>query len=213
MTCGVYEITNTKNNKRYIGSSNFVFKRLHEHHTALTKGSHPNDRLQKDWAIFGKESFTFIPIDFCDNYSERETELLKQDDLYNYHKASNTVLKPKKSEARFIYTNTTKLKLKNSLIISEGLESKFEYSTFSKLITLSAYLKQQSNVLYLTQRTVMTRKDVSVVLNIAKATRNRLFKDLKSNNIIKYSENNMYLNPYYIRASNEIDNKTLKLFN
>jgi len=59
MTAGVYEILNTANGKRYIGSSANVFKRLKEHENALRRGAHHSILLQRAWDKYG--AAVFVP--------------------------------------------------------------------------------------------------------------------------------------------------------
>jgi predicted GIY-YIG superfamily endonuclease len=46
---GVYEIKNTLNNKRYIGSSVNIQKRWYAHKRMLNLNTHPNKHLQAAW--------------------------------------------------------------------------------------------------------------------------------------------------------------------
>jgi group I intron endonuclease len=64
---GIYAITNSLNNKRYIGSSANIFHRLKEHRYLLQKNKHTNGKLQNAWNKYGGEIFLFnilemIPI-------------------------------------------------------------------------------------------------------------------------------------------------------
>ena len=49
MSCGIYKITNTKNNKTYIGSSTNITNREYKHFWMLKKGIHDNEYLQKSF--------------------------------------------------------------------------------------------------------------------------------------------------------------------
>lgn len=44
--CGIYIITNIVNGKRYIGSSNDLYNRLHHHLNHLNIKTHSNNLLQ-----------------------------------------------------------------------------------------------------------------------------------------------------------------------
>jgi len=55
--CGIYCITNTVNNKQYIGSSKNIYHRLKRHQSELRRGTHANPYLQSSYAKYGKESF------------------------------------------------------------------------------------------------------------------------------------------------------------
>ena len=59
MTCGIYKITNTKNNKVYIGQSTNLKKRLNDHKSSLIRGQHRNYFLQNSVNKYGIENFKF----------------------------------------------------------------------------------------------------------------------------------------------------------
>lgn len=56
---GVFQIKNTANGKVLLGSSLNVDGPLNSHRFMLRSGKHLNEALQKDWAAFGEDSFTF----------------------------------------------------------------------------------------------------------------------------------------------------------
>lgn len=66
MRSGIYEIRNTSNGKRYIGSSAVLRARLSRHENELRRGIHVNPRLQASWNKYGPASFEFKPLLFCD---------------------------------------------------------------------------------------------------------------------------------------------------
>jgi group I intron endonuclease len=59
---GIYKITNTINNRIYIGSSNNINKRKSAHFYSLKNNKHPNQFLQNDYNKCGEESFVFEVI-------------------------------------------------------------------------------------------------------------------------------------------------------
>jgi group I intron endonuclease len=63
---GVYEIVNSVNGKRYIGSSTNIPSRLRLHKWALLGGRHINPNLQCDWNLHGDKIFIFRQILRCD---------------------------------------------------------------------------------------------------------------------------------------------------
>lgn len=63
---GVYEIVNTVNGKRYIGSSVSVYRRLEDHKRSLRKGTSRHNHLQSAFNKYGESSFIFRPIIYCD---------------------------------------------------------------------------------------------------------------------------------------------------
>lgn len=56
---GVYQIANTKNGKRYIGSSANVRARFGSHLRGLGWGQHHSTRLQRAWTKYGADAFEF----------------------------------------------------------------------------------------------------------------------------------------------------------
>jgi group I intron endonuclease len=73
---GVYSITNTANNKIYIGSSVNISKRFIGHRNALNKGNHENSHLQRAWVKYGIESFSFAVL--CEAESGQDVRSLEQ---------------------------------------------------------------------------------------------------------------------------------------
>ncbi len=72
---GIYQIKNTVTNDCYIGTSRHVYKRLKDHITFLTRGSHINKRLESSWKEYGSSSFTFMCVEVVDkqeDLSQRE---------------------------------------------------------------------------------------------------------------------------------------------
>lgn len=67
MNCGIYKITNTINNKVYVGSSINLKGREYKHFWMLEKGFHDNNYLQNSFDKYGKENFIFEIIDFCEH--------------------------------------------------------------------------------------------------------------------------------------------------
>ena len=63
--CGVYKITNKVNGKIYIGSSNNIENRWHQHKLQLRDGIHTNQHLQHAWNLYGEDNFMFEVIEEC----------------------------------------------------------------------------------------------------------------------------------------------------
>lgn len=66
MTVGIYEIINTTNNKRYIGSSRNTYKRIWQHQKYLKTNTHPNLHLQSAYNKYGLDYFKFKHIVTCE---------------------------------------------------------------------------------------------------------------------------------------------------
>jgi hypothetical protein len=56
---GVFQVRNTANGKVLLGSSLNLEGPLNAHKFMLAIGKHRNEELQKDWNIFGPDSFAF----------------------------------------------------------------------------------------------------------------------------------------------------------
>lgn len=63
---GVYEIRNTLNNKRYIGSSINIYRRWRDHKRMLNLNVHPNKHLQAAWNKYGEKHFVFKILETCE---------------------------------------------------------------------------------------------------------------------------------------------------
>lgn len=62
---GIYEILNTVNGKRYIGSAVKLSARWNKHRGELRKHIHHNAPLQQAWDKYGEAAFKFLPILTC----------------------------------------------------------------------------------------------------------------------------------------------------
>lgn len=65
MTCGIYYIRNTRNGRRYVGSSANVEERWKNHRNQLNRGAHHAPILQKAWNKYGPEAFVFEVVEEC----------------------------------------------------------------------------------------------------------------------------------------------------
>ena len=105
---GIYEIQNTKNNKRYIGQSTNVRQRIKAHTQALNNNTHRNQHLQNSWNK-DKKHFKITVLTYCE---EKELDTLEQHYIKKYktNKAQYGYKKNKKNMGK--PTIKTKLKIK-----------------------------------------------------------------------------------------------------
>lgn len=83
MKAGIYQITNTKSQRIYIGSSWNVQTRMRAHRAALRRGIHCNYLLQRSFAKHGESCFSFEQILIC-----------REDDRLEYEQAIINALSP-----------------------------------------------------------------------------------------------------------------------
>jgi group I intron endonuclease len=62
---GIYQIINTVNGKRYVGSSLDLHRRWNKHKNEARKGIHHSAHLQAAWRKYGVDAFTFSVIENC----------------------------------------------------------------------------------------------------------------------------------------------------
>jgi group I intron endonuclease len=75
--CGLYEIVNLANRKRYVGSSFDIDSRWRSHKSALNRGRHRNSHLQRAWSKYGRDAFVFSVI----KLTSREDKLKEEQAL------------------------------------------------------------------------------------------------------------------------------------
>lgn len=88
----IYKIINLESNKYYLGSTKEIKKRTLRHFNELRKNKHHCIHLQRAFNKYGENNFKLEVILECDNYKEREQELLNSisfDDLYNVSKSAS----------------------------------------------------------------------------------------------------------------------------
>ena len=112
--CGIYEIVNIINQKRYIGQSTDIYHRWSCHKCELCNGLHKNTYLQAAWDKYGEDSFEFNILKQCDKEFLNEYECfyidtfdtMNRDKGYNLKKGGDGVFemseetKQKMSEAQ-----------------------------------------------------------------------------------------------------------------
>lgn len=89
MQTGIYEIVNTVNGKRYVGSAKRFSVRWSEHRRDLSASRHHSSILQKAWVKYGSEAFEFRKLLVC-----------KADDLLFYEQRALDALNPEYNIAR-----------------------------------------------------------------------------------------------------------------
>ena len=88
MTSGVYQITFTGSDKRYIGSAVSIANRKKTHLSNLNHNRHPNKHLQNAFNKYGLGSYKFETLLYCDPincllYEQSILDLYTPESLYN----------------------------------------------------------------------------------------------------------------------------------
>jgi hypothetical protein len=110
----IYKITCKTNNKFYIGSATWYLKRVDKHKWCLKNNNHPNKHLQSAYNKYGKDSFIFEIIEYCNNDTliDREQYWINLTECYNPKKGFN-ISKLAKSKAGTKMPEKAKIKIGN----------------------------------------------------------------------------------------------------
>lgn len=89
--CGIYEIHNILNDKRYIGQSTDIYNRWDIHKNQLRKQCHFNDYLQNAWNKHGEDAFEFNILEICsaDLLNEKECFYISKYETIDHNKGYN----------------------------------------------------------------------------------------------------------------------------
>jgi group I intron endonuclease len=91
---GVYQITNTVNGHRYIGSAVNFKKRWDVHRRSLSKGNHHSSYLQRAWNKYGSDCFEFSVIENCEKPILIQREQFYMDTWHPEYNVSPTAGSP-----------------------------------------------------------------------------------------------------------------------
>lgn len=87
---GIYEIVNTLNGKRYIGSSQSMKRRWDSHKYNLKYNKHHSKYLQNSWNKYGEDCFKFNILEYCEVEKLLEREQFYLDTLKPRYNCSPT---------------------------------------------------------------------------------------------------------------------------
>jgi len=98
---GIYEIANTLNGHRYVGSAINLVHRWKHHKGDLNGNHHHSHILQNAWNKYGKDNFIFKPLIYCDPgmtliYEQMYLDAMRPE--YNIEKLAGSHLGCKRSE-------------------------------------------------------------------------------------------------------------------
>ena len=87
--CGIYKITNIKNNRIYIGSSKNILQRWKTHIKELENNNHKNIYLQYDWNEYTKDCFIFEILEECSEDTRYSVEQIYLNNLMPFYRTGN----------------------------------------------------------------------------------------------------------------------------
>jgi group I intron endonuclease len=136
MNSGIYKITNTTNNKVYIGSSVNISNREYKHFWMLNKGIHDNEYLQKSYNKYGKDVFIFEIVEYCEpnKLIEKENIFITSHESNNLNKGYNLALV--NDFRRNTYNDEVKVKLSKHNLNKNGNINKYSLSNIETKETL-----------------------------------------------------------------------------
>lgn len=103
LNTGIYEIVNTINGKRYVGSAVTIRGRFAVHRMMLRRGEHHSPKLQRSWDKHGEVAFAFRKLLVCSRenllmYEQIAMEALQPE--YNILRVAGSALGHKWNEAQ-----------------------------------------------------------------------------------------------------------------
>jgi group I intron endonuclease len=107
---GIYEIRNTINGHRYIGSAVNIYNRWKNHRWELKQETHHNLHLQRAWSKYGENSFVFSVLEYCN-----KSALIEREQFYiDLHNPEYNTSKTAGSRLGCIHKEETKRKISKS---------------------------------------------------------------------------------------------------
>lgn len=212
----IYAIVNKINNKKYIGSTKDLDKRVKSHINNLNNKRHSSKRLQKDWDKYKEINF-FVEILELVNKDEllfvfeqkfiSEMKTVEYEIGYNISPIAGCSL----SEYNEITNNKVIWKGKKSLytkIFSEEVNDLFvnkliDLTELGLLTLLSRYLAYESNELKLENGNYICQLDIINISGLGRTKIISILKKLKDNNIllVKDDEKDKRKNIYFINPN------------
>lgn len=116
---GIYIITNTTNDKIYIGSSVNMYSRWKRHIKDLNNNKHHSKYLQNSWFKYGEENFTFEIIEQCER-----SKLIEREQVWlDFFKPEYNSCKIAGSCLGFKHSEETKMKKRGRPAWNKGIKT------------------------------------------------------------------------------------------
>lgn len=137
--CGIYKITNTINNKCYIGRSINCKHRLIAHKRLLNTNKHFNTHLQNAFKKHGENSFKFEVIFLCQIQDLENAEMFFISSFDSFGKMGYNKSNGGETNSGFKHTKEACQKISTALkghVVSEETRRKIGVSSKGKLISI-----------------------------------------------------------------------------
>lgn len=127
--CGIYEIINIFNNKRYVGSSKNLYQRHQKHFSMLRHKKHDNCYLQNSWNKYGENNFEFNIIEYCKETDLRVREQYYIDNLNSEYNITREVIRNTLSlESRLKHSATKKRMFASGELTPTKMRDVYQYN-------------------------------------------------------------------------------------
>lgn len=223
MNCGIYIITNKRNNKFYIGRSKNIKNRLKGHKYLLNKGIHNNQYLQNAW----NKDFEYFEFDILELTKEEFLESIEnywiimtncnnrnigyniESSGYNGAKSLSDETKKKisiKAKGRKRSKDTiikTSLKNKGQIRESQSLYMKERWEK-GEVTSIWENLSEDKKIITKKKLSDSVRKRYSNIENLPKSSKKVKFINCKKEEIIypsiNYAEKSLNLSNNYLKS-------------
>ena len=159
---GIYQIVNKVNQKKYIGSSIRLQGRKKRHFSELNCNIHHSQALQRAYNKYGKESFDFFILEYCEVEKLLEREQYYLDNLkpeYNICKIAGNCLGVKRSAETIEKIASTNRKVWEDKNLKTP-NSKYGRNTKKENNALIRFQKEQRNLQIIEDLKFGIRQDV-----------------------------------------------------
>ena len=211
MKAYIYAIKNKKNNKYYVGQkSQKKGKREWKHFDDLKKNKHHSYKLQNDYNLYGKDSFTIIILEEIDDYliiSNRENYWINKlnsiENGYNMMKGGGGILTPS-NKIKLSESHKDIISKRRKLSDNEAMEIYSMIYFYGKIIrplskitnygrdVIKSVLKDYNNV-----RNIFDKFDISIKYSIFEKANDKYNFNVKDCTYLP--DNIFYLIHYYIK--------------
>lgn len=219
---GIYKITNTINNKVYIGESLNIEERWIVHKSDLDNGNHHSYKLQQEWDKYGSDNFIFEIIEEIDkNYNPSLQQLIliayedkyirkynSLDTGYNCEDTLHKILNKEKGVYNDNIINDKSIKKLNDIIgYMNRHNGKFKIRENKKNNEVKKEKNYKNDIVTKIDYPCSFRECISYLVSTSyklNSPMNRMMSKFRELNIFYYNEyernipKNEYLNKYFI---------------